>query len=83
MVAVGDSAVAEGRVVAVEVGIVVEVGGKGVVVGVLLGISVWLAVGVSVPKLMMMITLGVVVGTFGTQRKLPGVMNVVKRQFAL
>ena len=60
----------------------VAVGGKGVELGVSVGISVSLAVGVRVPKLRWMITLGVTAGTYGTHNKFPGVMNAFWRQFA-
>ena len=50
-------------------------------VGVLLGDRVRLAVGVSVPKMLMMITLGVV-GTLGTHNLPPAARNVVVRQLA-
>jgi hypothetical protein len=50
-------------------------------VGVLLGAWVWLAVGVSVPKMLMMITLGVT-GAMGTHNLSPGDTYVVERQLA-
>ena len=64
------------------VNINVTVGDKGVEVGTLVGTWVWLAVGVSVLKIRMTITLGVIVGTLGTHRTSSGVIDVVKRQLA-
>ncbi len=50
-------------------------------VGVLLGACVWLAVGVSVAKMLMMITLGVM-AILGTHSLSPGDMDDVERQLA-
>jgi hypothetical protein len=68
--------------VKVSVGAIVAVGGSGVKLGVYVGIWVRLAVGVRVPNLSWMITLGVTVGTFGTHNKLPAVMKGLVRQLA-
>ena len=60
----------------------VAVGDNGVEVSAWVGTSVWLAVGVSVPKIRTTITLGVIVGTLGTHSTSSGVMIILKRQFA-